>query len=161
MKKFLFIAFSSLLLLTAVACEQQNSPLGIANPWTDHKTLADACAAAGFDLAVPDKIDGYGTPIYRTLNNEIIEVIYSSKADEICIRKYAGIEDRSRDFGGVEAYPRGGYATEVENCYHEMGSDFDIINLVSWGKGDYSFIFFSKNGFTDSEALFDIIHQIR
>lgn len=161
MKKIVFIALTALLLLAAVACGQKDEPSQIANPWLDHKTLEDACTAVGFDFTVPDKIDGYDAPIYRTLDNEIIEVIYSAKDDEICIRKYAGTEDRSQDFGGIEAYPHGGYATEVDNCYREMGSDFDIINLVSWGKDNYSFIFFSSNGFSDANALFDIIHQIR
>lgn len=161
MKKILFSIFTIFLLTAAVACGQKDKPAQLANPWLDHETLVEACSAVGFDLTVPEHIEGYDAPLYRTLNNEIIEVIYSAKDDEICIRKYAGIEDRSRDFGGIEAYPRGGYATEVDNCYHEMGTDYDIINLVSWGKDDYSFIFFSSNGFTDANALFDIIHQVR
>lgn len=160
MKKILFSIITILLLTALVACGQKDESAQIANPWLDHETLDEACAAAGYDLSVPEHIDGYDAPIYRTLDNEIIEVIYAAKDDEICIRKYLGTEDRSQDFGGIEAYPRGGYATEVEHCYREMGTDYDIINLVSWGEGDYSFIFFSSNGFTDANALFDIIHQI-
>lgn len=160
MKKIIFVALSSLLLLTVAACGQKGVPSQMANPWTDHETLGDACGAVGFDLAVPEQIDGYNAPIYRTLNNEIIELIYPAKDDEICIRKYASAEDRSQDFGGIEEYPYGGYATEAEHCYQVLGTDPDTINLVSWGDDTYHFIFFCKNGFTDSNALFDIVHQI-
>lgn len=161
MKKIIFGSITILVLATLVACGQKENPAQIANPWTDHKTLGEACCAVGFDLTVPEQIDGYDFPIYRTLNNEIIEVIYSAKDGEIRIRKYAGREDRDRDFGGHEAYPYGGYATEVSNCYHELGTEPGTINLVSWGENDYSFIFFCENGFTDIEALFDIVHQVK
>lgn len=160
MRKALLLAVSIFALMAITACgAKQNDQL--ANPWLDHDTLDQACAAAGFDLTVPDHIDGYDAPIYRTLDKEIIEVIYTADNDEICIRKYAGGEDRSSDFGGHESYPHGGYATEVNNCYHEMGTESDVINLVSWSEDDYSFIFFSQNGFTDSDALFDIVHQVK
>lgn len=161
MKKILFSIITVLLLTSLVACGQTDEPAQIANPWLDHETLTEACAAVGYDLSVPEHIDGYDTPIYRTLNNEIIEVLFRNHDDEICIRKYAGVEDRDQDFGGHEAYPHGGYATEVEHCYHELGAEPGTVNLVSWGDGDYSFIFFCKNGFTDIEALFDIVHQVK
>lgn len=161
MKKTLFSIIVVLLLTTLVACGQKEEPLNIANPWLDHKTLGEACCAVNFNMTAPEHIEGYGDPIYRTLNNEIIEVLFRNHDDEICIRKYAGREDRDRDFGGHESYPYGGYATEVSNCYHELGTEPGTINLVSWGEGDYSFIFFCENGFTDSEALFDIVHQVK
>lgn len=160
MKKIVFSIIAVLLLTILVACGKDD-PSQVANPWQDHETLGEACAAVGYDVTVPAHIDGYDAPIFRTLNQEIIEIIYPAADDEICIRKYAGAEDRSQDFGGHESYPYGGYATEVSNCYHELGTEPDTINLVSWGEGDYSFIFFSKNGFTDSDALFDIVHQVK
>ena len=160
MKKIVFSIIAVLLLTILVACGKDD-PSQVANPWQDHETLGEACAAVNFNMTYPEHIDGYGDPIFRTLNQEIIEIIYPAADDEICIRKYAGREDRDRDFGGPEAYPYGGYATEVSNCYHELGTEPGTINLVSWGEGDYSFIFFSKNGFTDSDALFDIVHQVK
>lgn len=161
MKKIIFSIIAILLLTTLVACGQKDEPAQIANPWLDHETLADACTAVGYDLSVPEHIDGYDTPIYRTLNNELIEVLFRNHDDEICIRKYAGAEDRSQDFGGHEAYPIGGYATEAEHCYLELGTESGTINLVSWIEGDYRLIFFCENGFTDIEALFDIVHQVK
>ncbi len=39
--------------------EEQQDVAQIANPYVDYETLADAAKAAGFDLTVPEMVDGY------------------------------------------------------------------------------------------------------
>lgn len=160
MQKILRSIIPILLFVTLTACGKDGSSQ-IATPWLEHETLGEACCAVNFNMTFPEHIDGYSDPIFRTLYQEIIEIIYPAVDDEICIRKYASAEDRIQDFGGIEAYPYGGYATEAEHCYQVLGTDPDTINLVSWGDDAYHFIFFCKNGFTDSDALFDMIHQVK
>ncbi len=64
MKKYLALVLSACVLLAFAACARQPQPAistdtqQIPNPWTDYASLDEAEAAAGFDLAIPDAVDG-------------------------------------------------------------------------------------------------------
>ena len=66
-----------------------------------YASLDEAEAAAGFDLAIPDAVDGCSEKQFRALDadgDKMIEVIYASGEDEIArIRKAPGAEDISGD----------------------------------------------------------------
>ena len=51
------------------------------NPFTDHTSLADAQEAAGFSIKIPATIQGVSANVFRTLGNEMIEVIYLKDYD--------------------------------------------------------------------------------
>lgn len=159
MKKILFIAFSSLLLLTAVACGQKNEPSQMANPWTDHDTLAQACTAVGFDLALPNHIEGYNVPLYRTLNNNLIEVIFSAENNEICIRKAVGGEAGSDISGDYNDYTE---HTALHN--DKISGILDGVDgmgyRANWQSGKYSYSLTAANGLEIGTiyGLIDAIH---
>lgn len=76
----------------SAACARQPQPaIGtdtqqIPNPWTDYASLDEAEAAAGFDLAIPDAVDGCSEKQFRAMDadgDKMIEVIYASGEDEI------------------------------------------------------------------------------
>lgn len=92
MKKYLALVLSACMLLAFAACARQPQPaIGtdtqqIPNPWTDYASLDEAEAAAGFDLAIPDAVDGCSEKQFRALDadgDKMIEVIYASGEDEI------------------------------------------------------------------------------
>lgn len=70
----------------------------IPNPFIDCDTLADAAALAGFDMIVPDSVDGYEERAITAMENDMIQVLYLHGDDEICIRKAAGEEECSGDY---------------------------------------------------------------
>lgn len=70
----------------------------IPNPFIDCDTLADAAALAGFDIIVPDSVDGYEERAITAMENDMIQVLYLHGDDEICIRKAAGEEECSGDY---------------------------------------------------------------
>ena len=61
MKKTLSLVLALSLILALAACGAVTtlpSDTQIPNPWTDYASLDEAEAAAGFDLAIPDAVDG-------------------------------------------------------------------------------------------------------
>ena len=100
MKKYLALVLSACMLLAFTACARQPQPAistdtqQIPNPWTDYASLDEAEAAAGFDLAIPDAVDGCSEKQFRAMDadgDKMIEVIYASGEDEIArIRKAPG-----------------------------------------------------------------------
>ena len=108
MRKFIPLLFC-LTLLTACGtatvpdATETNPPAavaGVANPWTEHATLADAESAVGFKLSAPDHIEGYDAPIYRTLSGVMLEVLYPGKNGEVRIRKQAATDTVGNDISG-------------------------------------------------------------
>ena len=74
MKKYLALVLSACVLLAFAACARQPQPAistdtqQIPNPWTDYASLDEAEAAAGFDLAIPDAVDGCSEKQFRALD---------------------------------------------------------------------------------------------
>jgi hypothetical protein len=68
--------------------EQISQNVAIGNPWSDWASMEEAEAAAGFSFDLPEVIAGsYTAASFRTLNNELIEIIYRDSDYEICVRK--------------------------------------------------------------------------
>ena len=73
MKKYLALVLSACVLLAFAACARQPQPAistdtqQIPNPWTDYASLDEAEAAAGFDLAIPDAVDGCSEKQFRAM----------------------------------------------------------------------------------------------
>lgn len=70
----------------------------IPNPFVDCDTLTDAAALAGFDIIVPDSVEGFESKTISAIENETIQVMYFHGDDEIYIRKVTGEEDCSGDY---------------------------------------------------------------
>lgn len=63
------------------AANQTDQMAWMPNPFTDHTSLADAQEAAGFSIKIPATIQGVSANVFRTLGNEMIEVIYLKDYD--------------------------------------------------------------------------------
>ena len=103
MKK-LFPLLLCLLLLTAcgkASTDQgaESSSASVVNPWTDQPSLDAATRAVGIELSVPETINGYDPPIYRTMAG-LIEVLYRSDTGEIRIRKASSLQTEGSDISG-------------------------------------------------------------
>ena len=106
MNKIIRICMVLMLAMSIAACgskepaAQQNEKQGetqIPNPWIDCGTLEEAAQIAGFDMKVPDRIDGYPNTMIQAMDKSVIQVFYSDKAlgEEGCktvlIRKGLGL----------------------------------------------------------------------
>lgn len=79
------------------------SSTSLANPFTEYDTLAQAEAAAGFSLQMPDRIPNWmDSMCFRAAENAMIEVIVQGGDQELRIRKAPGSSDISGDFTAYE-----------------------------------------------------------
>ena len=153
MRKFIPLLFC-LVLLTACGTAtvpdttEPDSPAavaGVANPWTDHATLADAESAVGFELSAPDRIEGYDAPIYRTLSGIMLEILYPGEDGEVRIRKQAATDTVGNDISGD-------YNEYTEyTAISTAGEDADI--TLSGNDGAFSRAIWTVDGYAYSITI--------
>ena len=80
--------------------EQLSQVVAIGNPWSDWESIEEAEKAVGFSFELPAVIDDKCTAVaFRTMNNELMEIIYRDEDREICVRKQKGEDlDISGDY---------------------------------------------------------------
>ncbi|MBQ6266120.1 MAG: DUF4367 domain-containing protein [Clostridia bacterium] len=118
MKKLFVIALALVTAVCVTACGKTPEPVteplteteseqgyaGMANPWQDCDTLEDAAKIAGFEMAVPDRIEGYPYIVIQAAENSMSQVYYVNeqfdpdKSKTVLIRKGTGSEDISGDY---------------------------------------------------------------
>lgn len=107
----------------------------IPNPFIDCETLADAAALAGFDIIVPDSVDGYEERAITAMEKDMIQVLYLHGDDQICVRKAAGDEDCSGDHN---AYSEEKTVTVGDREITLRGNNGKVMVAV-WTEGGYSY----------------------
>ena len=110
----------------------------IGNPWSDWDSIEEAESATGFSFGLPEVIaDSYHTVTIRTLNNELIEVVYRDEDFEVCVRKQAGEgQDISGDYNEYETCTEtthnGGTVTTCYNSNNNSAKQLISYNGYSW-----------------------------
>lgn len=107
----------------------------IPNPFIDCDTLADAAALAGFDITVPDSVDGYEERAITVMENDMIQVLYLHGDDEICVRKATGEEECSGDYN---EYSEEKTMTVGDKEVTLRGNNGKVMVAV-WTEGGYSY----------------------
>ena len=152
MKKLLAILMSAAIALSIAACGAEkpagNDPAGksnveIPNPFVDCETLEEAQEKAGFEMTLPDRIDGYDNRKISAIEKEMISVIFANDKDgQICFRKGVGEKDVSGDFNQyaeTKQIDLGGTKITLK------GSDGKV-NLAVWTKDGYAYSISSTDG---------------
>ena len=112
MKKLIALMLCVLCLFSLAACQNRapaegsaeaegSAGLGMANPFVDYGTLADACAAAGYEMHAPDMIGDAAIDTNQVMNHSMIQIVYADPNAEdgrITLRKAAGVDDISGDY---------------------------------------------------------------
>lgn len=107
----------------------------IPNPFVDCDTLADAAALAGFDIIVPDSVDGYEERAITAMENDMIQVLYLHGDDQVRIRKAVGEEECS---GEYNAYSEEKTVTVGDKEVALRGNNGKVMVAV-WSEGGYSY----------------------
>ena len=103
----------------------EEGTVGMANPWTEVDSLADAEAAAGFPFPQPKWDVAYDTVIYRVTDG-IIEVIYEQDdGQRITLRKGADETDISGDYTDYTF-------TENKNEITVKGENAELCKAATW-----------------------------
>lgn len=156
MKKIIAVILSCLMVSPFFAScgKQEAQSTTIGNPWSNWDSMKEAEAAAGFSFDLPEMIaDTYTATAFRTLNNELIEVIYRDKDYEIRVRKQKGEgQDISGDYNTYDTCTEESINGGIVTTYHNSGSNA-VKQLISYQ--GFSWSFTSSNGFWgDSNADF-------
>ena len=134
--------------------EAHSQTTAIGNPWSDWDSIEAAEAATGFPFGLPEVItDSYKAVTYRTMNNELIEVIYQDEDFEVRVRKQKGEgQDISGDYNSYDTFTEekrnGGMVTTNQNTGNQT-----VKQIISYN--GYSWSITASNGFWgDSNADF-------
>ncbi len=118
---------------------------GIANPWSEYDTVAEAAKAAGVEFSAPEKIDGYTITLIQAMEG-IVDVRYTDGENEITIRKGTGTDDISGDYN---TYKNVSEKKINGNIVTLKGNDGGI-SSASWTDGKNAFSVFSEKELSES-----------
>ena len=130
----------------------------IANPYVDCETLEEAGELAGFDISVPDEIDGgYTQGTIQAVENEMIQVIYTTEAgEEITLRKGTGTEDISGDYN---EYAEENTLDVDGTSVTARGSD-GLVYAATWTDGTYTYAITASAGL-ESDSVSALVPSIQ
>ncbi|OON85864.1 hypothetical protein BXO88_10530 [Oribacterium sp. C9] len=136
---------------SAVADNGVQSRMMIANPWKDSDSLSEAKADAGFDMTIPENVNSFIPKIYRSIKNEMLEIIYCDADDQevFRIRKAPGTEDISGDYN---VYENEKDISAGDKTIHIKENGTDVF-VASWEKDNFSFavVIAENNHFTETD----------
>lgn len=132
--------------------EETEQVIGMPNPWSDHKDMAEAAAAAGFELEIPEEIAGTKADSFRTLDgtDATLEVIFhDGKGEETArIRKAPGSDDISGDYNDYKESKD----VEIGDISVNMKGNNGKIMLATWQDGDYTYaVSASADGLSEAD----------
>ena len=152
MKKAIALALCCALIMTLAACGKDSTQptaggnAEIPNPFVEYETLAEAAAAAGFEISVPDSIEGCTGRSIRVLSTgepKMIEVIYSgAEGKEVSTRQAPGADDIR---GAYTQYDRV-ETTTVDGREVTLHGNNDTVNLATWNQDGYSYSVYWRTG---------------
>lgn len=130
----------------------------IANPYVDCETLEEAGELAGFDISVPEEIDGgYAQSTIQAIENEMIQVVYTTEAgDEITLRKGLGTEDISGDYNEYAEEN----TLEVDGVSVATRGAEGTVNAATWSDGTYAFSITASAGLS-SESVSALVSSMQ
>ena len=77
--------------------ESDDVMVGIANPWSEYDTVAEAAEAAGIKFSAPDKLGDFTLTHIQAMNG-LVDLRYLNGDIQICVRKGKGTDDISGDY---------------------------------------------------------------
>ena len=143
---------------TGTSTDTADGSTEIANPYVDCETLEEAGELAGFDISVPDEIDGgYTQGTIQAVENEMIQVIYTTEAgEEITLRKGTGTEDISGDY---TAYAEENTLDVDGTSVTARGSD-GLVYAATWTDGTYTYSITASAGL-ESDSVSALVPSIQ
>ena len=174
MNTLLSLALSAALALSLTACggsgsssaSQDNTSGSISEntqiptPWTEYASLAEAQAAAGFDLTLPAQPDGYTQADFQVLAGDetILQAAFRTEDDQLqlSIRKAPGTDDIS---GNYNVYSVDETVT-VDGTDVTVKGNEDGYHLAIWTANGYTYAISSDDALTQ-DALTQLAAAVR
>lgn len=167
-KQLMTFALSAVMVLSLAACGQtasQTQPekaagesnVEIPNPFADCETLDEAIHITGFDMAVPEAMEGYDQPTIQVMSGTMIQAIYRNDADEsVSIRKAPGSDDISGDYNEYAQND----TVSVGKREVSMKGEQDLVYLATWTNSGYTYAVSASSGRSES-AMAELVAEIQ
>ena len=138
--------------------EQTSQTAMIGNPWSDWDSIEAAESAVGFSFGLPEVIaDSYRAVSIRTLNGELIEVLYRDEGFEVRVRKQKGEgQDISGDYNKYETCTEKSYSGATITNFHNANNDA-VKQLISHNGCSWSLV--APNGYW-GDSNWDFVSKI-
>lgn len=120
----------------------------IANPFVDCATMQEAAKLAGFEMTVPETVEGFSDPVIQAIADAMIQVSFTDGKDSLLLRKGAGTDDISGDYNAYEQTKTltvGGQSVTVKG-------NGGTVSVAVWTNGGYTYAI-DAEGAGISEAL--------
>ena len=170
MKKTISILILSLLIAGVfTGCSTQTEPQKqtssttvttmIGNPWSTWDSIEEAETAVGFEFGLPEVIaESYNAVTVRTMQNEMIEVVYRNEDVEVCVRKQKGEgQDISGDYNQYETCTETNLDNDATLIEHTNSNNNAIKQLLSCN--GYSWSLVAQDGYSGISNL-DFVNMI-
>ena len=160
MKKWIAIILCGLSVCSLAACASKSATGGnaeIPNPFVDCTTLADAAKLTGFDIVVPDSVDGFDTRTIQVMDNKMIQVIYTKGDNNLLIRKQAGSDDISGDYS---EYAETNTVT-LGNLAVTMKGENGMVSVAIWTDGGYTYAVDAQDVPMSSDTIGSLIGTVQ
>lgn len=132
------------------------NPAQLPSPFTGHATLAEAAKAAGFELTVPEKVDGSPRRGIETMSGEMIQVFYGDDENKVCIRKEAGSGDISGDCNQYSQTK----TVEINGSSVTMRGEDGLVMVAIWENGGYTYAVTSGAGMS-AAAMTALVRSVK
>lgn len=128
----------------------------IPNPFTDSSTLEEAEKLVGFDITVPDSIDGLTERIYRSSDFGMLEILYTNNDEtKACVRKAVGTDDISGDYNVYSDITE----ETVDGKTVTFKGDNSNVSLAIWTDGEYTYSVSLDSG--NKELMTNLVQYIK
>ncbi len=127
----------------------------VPSPITQYETLEEAISAAGFDLVVPDLLDGFTdrTISVYEMDVNMIQVIYSADETSVTIRKEAMDEDKTEDISGVYIEYENTNEVEQNGIAVTLKGSEELIYVANWTNGDFNYSIYANDGMEQADVM--------
>lgn len=136
--------------------ENDDNALQPASPFIDCDTMKKASEMAGFDITVPESIDGYEKREIQAVENTMIQVNYLSDDTDVMIRKGIGQKDISGDYTDYETEK----TVTVDDSNVTVKLNGDKAYLATWTNGEHAFAVQAEAGM-DMESMTGLIQSVK
>lgn len=120
----------------------QEQQTGMANPFVDCETAADAAQLAGFDVTFPESVPGYSNRAYQAVEGKMVQCIYSEGDAKVIIRKGVGDEDISGDYNEYASVE----TAVVRGIDVVEKGDGETIHVATWTLDGHTFAIIADQG---------------
>ena len=164
MKKLIAMILTVLTVCSLAACGNKSGNKAgtisaeLPNPFVDCDTLDAAAKLAGFELAVPETVDGYKDRMIEAIKNKLIQVIYKNGDSEIYIRKGIGSHDIRGDYRKYDETN----SVAIGDLQVTFKGSNGKVHVATWTNGDYSYAVLTgtDGAGLDKTAMTDIINSV-